>query len=170
MSLRGRPQRPKHPKRFRIIDGSKPAAPSEHKIQVKLLDYLALAARRDIYYFAVPNQSNRHIQNAVKMKAEGVRSGIADLCFMFPNGRVAWLEMKRPGGTLSKTQKTFRDICAALGHTWGTAKSVDEALAILTKWDALKPAYRVQNALFKTDHLESIKLNSAKEQNNGTQA
>lgn len=148
----------KRPKRFRIIDGSKPAQPSEHKIQVALMDYLRLAARPDCYYFAVPNQSNRHIQNAVKMKAEGVRSGIADICFMLPQGRVAWLEMKKPGGSLSDTQKQFRDICTVLGHQWGTAKSVDEALAILTKWGALKPAYRVQKTLFDTSHLESIKL------------
>lgn len=165
MSSRTITRRPKH---FRVIDGSKPIPISEHKIQVKLLDYLTLAARHDIYYFAVPNQSNRHIQNAVKMKAEGVRSGIADLCFMFPAGRVAWLEMKRPGGTLSATQKTFRDICLTLGHTWGTAKSVDEALALLTKWDALKPAYRVQKSLFTTNHLESIK--HSKGEANGTQA
>lgn len=159
------------PKRFRIIDGSKPPAVSEHKIQVKLLDYLALAARRDIYYFAVPNQSNRHIRNAMKMKSEGVRSGIADLCFMFPAGRVAWLEMKKPGGSLSATQKTFRDICLSLGHTWGTAKSVDEALALLTQWDALKPAYRIQSSLFNTNHLESIKLKqTAKGETSGTQA
>ena len=122
----------------RILD------PSEHLIQVRLCDYLRYAAKPDVYFFAIPNQSNRHISNASKMKAEGVRSGIADLCFMFPAGRVAWLEMKRPDGALSDTQKNFRDICAALGHAWGLAKSVDEALALLTEWDALKPAYRVQ--------------------------
>jgi hypothetical protein len=118
--------------------------PSEHLIQVRLCDYLRFALRSDAYFFAVPNQSNRHISNAAKMKAEGVKSGITDLCFMLPAGRVAWLEMKKPGGALSDTQKNFRDICDALGHTWGLAKSVDEALALLTAWDALKPAYRVQ--------------------------
>lgn len=135
--------------------------PSEHTIQVRLMDYLVYAARDDIYYFAVPNQSNRHISNAAKMKAEGMRSGIADLCFMFPQGQVAWLEMKKPGGKLSATQKNFRDICATLGHTWGTAKSVDEALDLLTKWDALKPAYRIRSSLFKTNHLETVKLTQA---------
>jgi hypothetical protein len=119
------------------------AEPSEHLIQVRLCDYLAYAKRPDVYFFAVPNQSNRHISNAARMKAEGVRSGISDLIFMLPAGRVAFLEMKKPGGSLSDTQKNFRDICLALGHTWGLAKSVDEALALLTEWDALKPAYRV---------------------------
>jgi hypothetical protein len=118
--------------------------PSEHLIQVRLCDYLRFALRSEAYFFAIPNQSNRHISNAAKMKAEGVKSGITDLCFMLPAGRVAWLEMKKPGGSLSDTQKVFRDLCAVLGHTWGVAKSVDEALALLTAWDALKPAYRVQ--------------------------
>lgn len=158
---------PRRPKRFRIIDGSKPLSDSEHKIQVKLCDYLAYAARPEIYYFAVPNQSNRHIANATKMKAEGVRSGIADLCFLLPGGRVAWLEMKKPGGSLSDTQKSFRDICSSLGHLWALAKSVDEALEHLTKWDALKPAYRKQNTLFTTKHLENIKLSKG-DDNHGT--
>jgi hypothetical protein len=146
----------KRPAKFRVVNGAKPAGPSEHRIQATLVDYLHYAARPDVYYFAIPNQSNRHISNAVKMKAEGVRSGIADMCFMFPQGRVAWLEMKKPGGSLSATQKQFREVCQSLGHQWGTAKSVEEALDLLTEWDALKPAYRRNKSFFATDHLEQV--------------
>lgn len=116
----------------------------EHKLQVALIDYLAIAARPEVYYFAVPNQSNRHIHNAAKMKAEGVRAGTPDLCFMLPNGRVAWLEMKTMEGTLSSAQKAFRDIALRLGHHWGIARSVDKALILLSEWDVLKPAFRDQ--------------------------
>lgn len=154
--------KPTRPRKFRVIDGSKVTAPSEHKIQVALLDYLVYAARPEIHYFAIPNQGNRHIRNATKMKAEGVRSGVADLCFMLPNGRAAWLEMKKPGGSMSDTQKQFRDRAQSLGHFWALAKSVDEALEHLTKWDALKPAYR-RTKLFNTNHLETT-LKKAKEQ------
>jgi hypothetical protein len=146
----------KRPAKFRVVDGSKPVGPSEHKIQVQLMDYLVYAARPDIYYFAIPNQANRHIRNAVKMKAEGVRSGVADLCFMLPQGRVAWLEMKKPGGSLSPTQRQFREVCHSLGHQWGTAKSIEEALELLTQWDALKPAYRRSKDFFSTDHLQQV--------------
>jgi hypothetical protein len=135
---------------------SKPPGPSEHRIQATLIDYLYYAASPDVYYFAIPNQANRHIRNAVKMKAEGVRSGVADLCFMFPKGRVAWLEMKKPGGSLSATQKQFREVCHALGHQWGTAKSIEEALELLTEWGALKSAYRRDKTFFATDHLEQV--------------
>jgi hypothetical protein len=118
--------------------------PSEHKIQTALMDYLAIVAKPEIFYFAIPNQSNRHIFSASKMKAEGVRSGVADLCFMLPAGRVGWLEMKTQSGTLSATQKVFRDRALALGHFWAMARSVDEALPVLTEWGVLKDAYRDQ--------------------------
>lgn len=116
----------------------------EHKIQVALMDYLAIAARPEIYYFAIPNQSNRHIQNAAKMKAEGVRAGTPDLCFMLPAGRVAWLEMKSPSGTLSAAQREFCNRAQALGHYWAMARSIDEALPHLTRWGVMKAPYRVQ--------------------------
>lgn len=126
--------------------GAKRAKPRaiEHKIQVALMDYLAFAARPEIYYFAIPNQSNRHISNAGKMKAEGVRAGSPDLCFLLPGGRVGWLEMKAPGGSLSDTQKAFRDRALSLGHYWAMAHSIDEALISLTEWNALKSAYQVK--------------------------
>lgn len=116
----------------------------EHKIQVALMDYLAIAARPDVHYFAIPNQSNRHIANAAKMKAEGVRAGTPDLCFVLPEGRTAWLEMKSPDGSLSVSQKWFRDLAGRLGHQWAMARSVDEALVYLTKWGALKEAFQVE--------------------------
>lgn len=117
-------------------------APSEHRIQAALMDYLAFAARPDCYYFAIPNQSNRHIANAVKMKAEGVRSGVADLCFLLPDGAVAWLELKKIGGRISDSQKKFRDICTQLRHSYAVAYSIDEALSFLTAVNVLKPAYQ----------------------------
>jgi hypothetical protein len=127
----------------RKATGSARAKPRaiEHKLQVALLDYLAIAARPEIYYFAIPNQSNRHIANAARMKAEGVRAGSPDLCILLPAGRVAWLEMKAPKGTLSDAQKAFRDRAKSLDHYWAMARSVEEALLHLTAWGALKPAY-----------------------------
>lgn len=118
----------------------------EHKLQVALCDYLRIAGRPDLHWFAVPNGGHRHIAEASRLKAEGVRSGTPDLCFMLPNGKVAWLEMKTAKGTLGPAQKEFRDIAKRLGHHWGVAKTVDEALGFLTSIDALKPAYRCVEA------------------------
>ncbi|WP_028164082.1 VRR-NUC domain-containing protein [Bradyrhizobium elkanii] len=116
-------------------------APSEHQLQVRVLEILAYTKRPEIFVFAIPNQSNRHIRNAVRMKAEGLRSGIADLCILFPRdeGSVAWLELKKRGGSLTDEQKGFRAICQRLGIRWAVAKSVEEALAVLQGWGVLKP-------------------------------
>jgi len=141
--------------------------PSEHKIQTALMDYLMFAGRKDLFWFAIPNQSNRHIHNAAKMKAEGVRSGIPDLCFMLDQGRVAWLEMKTQIGRLSDTQKAFRDRAQALGHHWAMARSVDEAIPHLTAWGVLKSAYKRGPSFFSTDHLETVKLHQPSKQTEG---
>jgi hypothetical protein len=119
-----------------------PLKPSEHQIQTRLMDYLAFAGREDLHWFAVPNGEKRHIRSAVRLKAEGVKRGTPDICVMLPEGKVAWLEMKAEKGRLSSAQIYFRDLAARLGHHWGCASSVDEALSLLTKWDVLKPAYR----------------------------
>lgn len=118
----------------------------EHKLQTALIDYLKIAGRPNLHWFAVPNGGHRHIAEASRLKAEGVRSGTPDLCFMLPDGKVAWLEMKAAKGSLGPAQKEFRDIAHRLGHQWGVAKSIDEALEFLTSIDALKPAYQCVDA------------------------
>lgn len=118
------------------------APPSEHKLQTALCDYLALAARPELHWFAIPNGEKRHIRVAQRLKNEGVRRGSPDLVFMLPGGKVGWLEMKAKTGALSDAQKSFRDKALSLGHAWAMAKTIDEALAFLTSIDALKPAYQ----------------------------
>lgn len=142
--------------------------PSEHKIQVALMDYLAIAGRRDLHWFAIPNGGHRHIRQASKLKAEGVRRGTPDLCFMLPEGRVGWLEMKTTKGRLSSEQKSFCAIAQQLGHLWAMATSVDDAIRVLTEWQVLRSAYRRTTSFFATDYLESI--SKPKELQSGTQA
>jgi len=115
---------------------------SEHKLQVALMDYLALALRPELEARAVPNGEKRHIRVASRLKAEGVRRGTPDIFICLPAGKVAWLEMKAAKGSLSDDQKAFREKVTALGHAYGVARSIDEALEFLTSIDALKPAYQ----------------------------
>ena len=63
----------------------------EHKLQVKLLGVIEQEKTHpDIYAFAVPNAGRRSLRTGAKMKAEGMRSGVGDLCIMVrkarPNG------------------------------------------------------------------------------------
>jgi len=111
---------------------------SEHTLQVQLLKYLDVAAKRDVYWFAVPNAARRSLRLGAHMKSEGLRSGVADLCFMLPGGRAAWLELKKPGNYQTIEQKGFEARCKRLEHPYVVAKNIDQAIAALKQWGVLK--------------------------------
>lgn len=75
---------------------------SEHSHQCALMQWVALNGRQwpDLdLLFAVPNGGDRSMSVAAAMKAEGVKSGVPDLCLPVPRGGYPglWIEMKRPG-------------------------------------------------------------------------
>ena len=111
---------------------------NEHKLQVVLFQYLALNANRNVYYFAIPNAGKRSLPAGARMKKEGLTPGLADICLMFSEGRVAWLELKTLRGKQTPAQKNFEEVCDVLGHRYGLAHSLDEAIDILKRWGALK--------------------------------
>lgn len=59
------------------------------------------------WLFAIPNGGERNPATASRLKAEGVKTGVPDLCLPVPRRNYAglYIEMKKPGGTLSKAQK-----------------------------------------------------------------
>ena len=115
--------------------------PSEHQLQVALIEYLAYAARPEIYYFAIPNGGLRNVRVAMKLRNEGTRRGSPDLCFLLPRGRVGWMELKTRKGALSPEQKHFQAKCAELGHWHRVIRNHTEAVGALTEWGVLRPQY-----------------------------
>ena len=113
-------------------------AGSEHHLQTQVLQHLTVAGRRDIYWFAIPNAGRRSGRTGSRMKAEGLKRGVADICVMFPNGGVAWLELKTPKGVQSDYQKGFQAICERLGHAYALARTFEGAIYALQSWGALR--------------------------------
>ena len=111
---------------------------SEHALQTVVADYMALAVKPELYWSAIPNGGKRNLSVAVKLKREGLKPGSPDLYVMLPEGKIAWLELKVKGGSLSLEQRMFRDVCQRLGHHWAVAKTLDEVIAFLQKIGALK--------------------------------
>ena len=111
---------------------------TEHLLQVQVLDYLYYNAKRDVYALSIPNAGHRSLRMGARMKAEGLRAGVADLCIMLPEGRVAWLEMKTIKGRLSASQKGFAAICERLSHPYAVARTLDEAKVFFSKHGVLK--------------------------------
>jgi hypothetical protein len=86
--------------------------PDEHAIQASCV---AWASAQSVYWrelellYAVPNGGHRHMTVAIKLKAEGVRSGVPDL--VLPIARAGffglYVEMKTRTGRVSTDQKAY---------------------------------------------------------------
>lgn len=85
---------------------------TEHAHQVAL--FMKVSKYLDKYHelkwlYAIPNGGERNVAVAGRLKAEGVKSGVSDLCL--PVARCGhhglYIEMKKPGGKESDKQKEF---------------------------------------------------------------
>lgn len=101
---------------------------SEHSHQVSFFQWLKFQHPAvDCVTFAVPNGGQRNIVVAKKLKAEGVKAGIPDICCALPVGgyHALFIEMKAEGGRVSKEQaeritelkKNGYAVCVCYGFT-----------------------------------------------------
>ena len=69
--------------------------------------------------FAIPNGGLRDKVVANRMKLEGLRAGVPDMCLPIAKGgfNALYIEMKvRSGGTVSKLQKMWHDVLRGHGN------------------------------------------------------
>jgi len=89
----------------------------------------------DLLWFTVPNQrGTRERWEQAMFKALGVRAGVADLVFVLPCGRVAFIELKAPRGVSSDAQRAFMRDCEALGAPYLICRSMAEVEGALAAW------------------------------------
>jgi len=114
---------------------------SEHSLQVQIIGLIEISkSHPDIIAVAIPNAGRRSWQTGKKMKAEGMKKGAPDLVILLPEGRVGWMENKKPkGGRMSDEQLGFEARCKRLGHHYARARNMEQAIAALNQWGALKP-------------------------------
>jgi hypothetical protein len=67
--------------------------------------------------FCINNNSQNALKGAIN-KAIGVVSGVSDMIYLKPNGKVSFLEFKIPGGYQSEKQKQWEVLCKELGHEY----------------------------------------------------
>ncbi len=103
---------------------------SEHEIQAAYFTWARLhaVARRA---YAVPNGGHRNIVTASKLKAEGVRAGVLDVCLPVPSGLAhgMYIEFKAGKNTLSPAQQAEAEALAEDGHVvllcWGAIVAIE---------------------------------------------
>ena len=81
----------------------------------------------------------RNVRTAAKLVAMGAKAGWPDLVLISPAGLFHGLEFKRQGtGRLSDVQEGFHERASARGWPIETVDSIEDALAVLTRWGCLK--------------------------------
>ncbi len=88
---------------------------SEHNIQTSYFDVLRLNEGKFPILkgvFAVPNGGARHIATAVKLRREGVKSGVFDVCIPFARSgfNLMFIEFKFGKNNLTNSQIDFLNL------------------------------------------------------------
>ena len=87
------------------------------------------------WLYAIPNGGERNKAVAARLKAEGVKSGVSDLCLPVRAQGYSglYIEMKKPGGKESKEQKEFGAFVSDQGFCYKLCMTWEEAVEVL-KW------------------------------------
>ena len=106
---------------------------SEHDIQVSLMEWafwMKIKYPELEYLFAIPNGGARHVVTGLKLKNEGVKRGVPDLFLPVARGKYhgLFVELKRPGGKLSKQQEEWAKNLFYLGYGVVVCFSLEEAI------------------------------------------
>ena len=109
---------------------------AELQLQVDVFRWLA-ETDPPAFVFHVPNSQKRSRREAVRVRAMGIKAGVADLAVMLPGGRQGWIELKTRSGKLSHHQSDFAMTCWALGHRHRVCRSVAEVAETIELWIAL---------------------------------
>lgn len=109
--------------------------PLERQIHLGIVQMLKLMAKPDVVWMHVANERRCSPREGAFLKQMGVLAGVADFVFVTFPARVSFLEVKRPGGKLTDSQKEFRDRVEALGCRYVVAHSTNEAAVLLSELD-----------------------------------
>lgn len=118
---------------------AKPRDNPEERLQIAIVQHLRIRAPKNVIWFAVPNGEKRSKRTAGRLKAQGVVAGIADLAFVLPDGRAAFMELKAEKGRMSPAQLSFQSQCSEMEVPYAVSANLDQALSILEAWGVLPP-------------------------------
>lgn len=93
------------------------------------------------YMHHVPNGGLRNKAVAAKLKAEGVKSGVPDICLPVPRTghHGLYFEMKRRGEKESDEQKRWLAFLNKQGYKTATCHGCEEAILLVCTYMGLRP-------------------------------
>ncbi len=106
----------------------------EEALQRAVVQLLTLCLPDNIVWFHVPNGEYRSKRTGAKLKAMGVRAGVADLAFVLPEGRAAFIELKAEGKYQTKVQRDFEGGVKRAGGLYQVCRSLEDVAETLSEW------------------------------------
>jgi hypothetical protein len=110
----------------------------EAQIQAAIVEHLAKRGRPGVMALAPCNEGKRSPAAAAYLRKLGMYPGAADLCVIVPEEPVLFLELKAKGGKPSPEQLAFGTAIQVAGHAWRCVDNIDDALALLEQWGAIR--------------------------------
>ena len=113
---------------------------TEHAEQVALIRWATLSSGafpelRLLH--AIPNGGARHVRVGRKLRAEGVKRGVPDLCLPVARGGFhgLYIELKRPrGGRLSAEQRAWIKALREQGYCAEVCAGATEAIKVIKRY------------------------------------
>jgi hypothetical protein len=107
----------------------------EHSDQVKVVQRVR-AFHPGVIIAAIPNGGDRTASERVRLAAEGVLSGMPDLCVLRASGGFygLFVEMKTETGVVGASQRDIATRLNAEGYLCVTARSPEEAYGIIEEY------------------------------------
>lgn len=108
---------------------------SESQEQVAVVEYCDL---RGIPVFSIPNESKRSVYYAQKLKRQGMRAGIPDLCIPVARGgfHSLYIEMKAKGGKVTPKQLEWIHLLREQGMAAYVCYGADNAIELIRRYMA----------------------------------
>jgi hypothetical protein len=120
----------------------------EHDHQVFVIDWCNIMARGKYpmlkYIYAVPNGARVARSTANKLKAEGMKAGVPDLCLPYPkyskkdkevyHGLYIEMKSRDTRGALSQDQKDWLEYLDSVGYKTAIAWTGDEARQVIKEY------------------------------------
>lgn len=108
---------------------------SESTIQQHSIRWLKYQYPQTVF-FSIPNEGRRTFANASRLKAQGLVSGVADICIARPNKskHALFIEFKGAKGKQSPEQKEFQKNVEQCNYQYNIVKSLDEFMKIVNDY------------------------------------
>ncbi len=93
-------------------------------------------AWKRIPVFHIPNGGSRHKAEAARLKAQGVKAGVPDLCIPVARGgyHSLYVEMKAGKGRVSQKQREWLELLSGQGMRAVVCYGADEAIKAIEEY------------------------------------